>query len=103
MILVNGVAVVNSAISEYEQQHAALRTQARTLLTQLREMQTLRRANPQIAAAVEATEAGQVVSGGTMPKEAYQLADALFDGLAAFVATDVVPGITYEYAVYRMG
>jgi hypothetical protein len=97
-------AMNETAITAFEALYQSTRGTSKDLLKLLRELSVLRRANPQIAAQVAATAPGEIVAGGTMPREAYETAFLLFDALGAFIAGELIPetGITMEDAVYRM-
>lgn len=103
------MSTTDTALQEYDRRYLEIRDLARRLIKDIRDMGDHIDANPQILAAIDATEAGQLVAGGTMPREAYLTANALLTSLQSYLdsplipATESTPAISHKAAVYRMG
>lgn len=98
-----GVPIMASAMSTFATKYESLRTTAQSLFDQLHGIERFLRANPQIAAEVQAAESGALIGGSLMSKGQVQTALLLFANGSAFASAEIAAGLGFsnEDAVLR--
>lgn len=92
-----------TAVQIFQGLHGAVRITAQTLVRQIDEVQDILDANPQIASLAGAVDAGTLVGDTLMTREEVLAGLALIANFRAYIATEVIAGITVRQAVYRAG
>lgn len=91
-----------SVFQEYERRYREIRTQAQSLIREIRDVETVRATNPEIEAAVEAAVDGALIGDSTLTKESAEQALLLLASFLAWGQTPVAEGQPVAMAIiYR--
>lgn len=96
------MAAQTTAIETFQEIHGTARATAQQLLRQIRDVQDLLDANPQVIALAEAAEPGAIVGNTGLTKEAVLMGIALITSFLAYADSELAPGITIRQAVHRL-